>query len=603
MELTLNVRKVVDITPTVEVEYKETSTDKSLTLGVEKEGANITPSEQVINEEFALDFGYIFRGLTAYEQAVRGGFEGTEEEFEAYVGGIGRLSEEAKNATNEAKTATDNANKATTKANASASRATLAANDANDATDRVEEKITLAHEAISEAIAVTNEARDAIEEFEGRYDDFVLKEKGKGLSTNDYTNSDKAEVAKVATKVGYAEYDNNRKAIVYYVDKDKSSEITAINIADFVKEVELSVAVTYAELKSLRDAKQLVPGMKYRITDYVTTTTQTNTQSAGHQFDIIVTALDTDTLSEEASAIHHEGDTYFASSDLAAWKVWYSLDADTKYSWVTGTNHKGVIYRLVDEYRNDCLWDFKNIQFKNNNVWYYTFGTSDSSLSGSSYDNVIYVTNSSKLPIIIFKGATYLNRFHFPLAETAVFGNVCAANTITDTTEMSSISISGQMYYCSIMGVKDSLNLDGRMSGVLIAGSTGNLNLKGSLFYGEIHGGGKLFVEDMNGNSKPLRGFRVYFGSYSSGIKPSIVLVNNNTTSSASLDSNLVVDAANYNGTIDISPYVAEYSPVRVLNIAKDSTGEIKIWCEADSEEWTFTLTDGSTITKNIVVR
>ena len=66
-------------------------------------------------------------------------------------------------------------------------------------------------------------------------------------------------------------------------------------------------SVTYAELKALRDNGQLVAGRQYRITDYVTTTTQENTRSAGHPFDIIVTADSESVLNENARAIQHEG--------------------------------------------------------------------------------------------------------------------------------------------------------------------------------------------------------------------------------------------------------------------------------------------------------
>ena len=79
-----------------------------------------------------------------------------------------------------------------------------------------------------------------------------------------------------------------------------------------------AVKVTYAELKSLSDAGKLVPGTQYRITDYTCTTTQNGTQSAGHVFDIIVTADSESTLNEVARAIQHEGDTYFADCDLNA---------------------------------------------------------------------------------------------------------------------------------------------------------------------------------------------------------------------------------------------------------------------------------------------
>ena len=123
--------------------------------------------------------------------------------------------------------------------------------------------------------------------------------------------------------------------------------------------------ITWSELKALRDASGLTEGVNYRITDYACTTTQADTQSAGHQFDIIVVADDNHTLNENARAALHDGDTYFSSCKLSAWKLKYSLDNDTKrYSWADSTNGKGVIYHMVDEWNNDCPYDFKNIQFK-----------------------------------------------------------------------------------------------------------------------------------------------------------------------------------------------------------------------------------------------
>lgn len=92
--------------------------------------------------------------------------------------------------------------------------------------------------------------------------------------------------------------------------------------------------ILWADLVALRDAGELIPGQQYRITDYMTTTTQANTQSAGHQFDIIVTADDVDKLNENARACLHEGDTYFANSKLEAWKLKYCLDNDTsRFAW------------------------------------------------------------------------------------------------------------------------------------------------------------------------------------------------------------------------------------------------------------------------------
>ena len=117
------------------------------------------------------------------------------------------------------------------------------------------------------------------------------------------------------------------------------------------------INVTYEQLKTLVANGQLTPGRDYRIIDYVTTTSQENTKSAGHQFDIIVTALDENTLSEEAKAIQHDGDDYFANSNLSAWKIWYSLDNDTyKFAWA-GNSRVDKTYTKL-EYTNECEYAF-----------------------------------------------------------------------------------------------------------------------------------------------------------------------------------------------------------------------------------------------------
>ena len=126
-----------------------------------------------------------------------------------------------------------------------------------------------------------------------------------------------------------------------------------------------AVQITYTELKSLRDAGKLVAGTQYRITDYTCTTSQANTRSAGHQFDIIVTADSKNKLNENARAIQHVDDTYFANSKLESWELKYCLDNDTaRFAWADTVNGKGVIYWMKDEYDNECPYDFKNIQFK-----------------------------------------------------------------------------------------------------------------------------------------------------------------------------------------------------------------------------------------------
>lgn len=124
------------------------------------------------------------------------------------------------------------------------------------------------------------------------------------------------------------------------------------------------VAISYSDLKALKEASGLAVGKKYRIIDYVTTTTQADTISAGHQFDVVVTAISSDKLSEDAQAILHDGDTYFENNTLSLWKLKYDIENDiTKFAWADESG-KGVIYEMTDEFNNTLPYDFKNIQFK-----------------------------------------------------------------------------------------------------------------------------------------------------------------------------------------------------------------------------------------------
>lgn len=122
---------------------------------------------------------------------------------------------------------------------------------------------------------------------------------------------------------------------------------------------------TYSELKRLRDESKLVGGMQYRITDYDCVVDETiyGIKSAHHPFDIIVTADDESHLNIKARAVMHEGDTYFANSNLEQWEIWYCLDEPLNYVNVNDPEFRGVITRMIDEFNNDVSYDFKNIQF------------------------------------------------------------------------------------------------------------------------------------------------------------------------------------------------------------------------------------------------
>ena len=150
--------------------------------------------------------------------------------------------------------------------------------------------------------------------------------------------------------------------------KNSNDEVVPFSSDEtLLKKVKPLSETTWLELKALRDASGLTPGMRYRITDYVTKTAQDDTQSANHQFDVIVTADNEYTLNENARACLHSGDTYFstAGAKLESWELKYCIDNDTnRFYWADSTNGKGVIYWMKDEWNNECPYDFKNIQFK-----------------------------------------------------------------------------------------------------------------------------------------------------------------------------------------------------------------------------------------------
>ena len=163
--------------------------------------------------------------------------------------------------------------------------------------------------------------------------------------------------------------------------------------------------ITYEELKELVVSYGLVPGSKYRITDFVSIYTEGEiylNKSAGHQFDIIVTAKTNSELYSQASAALHEGDDYFSNCDLSKWELKYNINSKNEIG-------KGEIYYMKDEFDNEANYDFKNCLFKIKNtnskflgdtteIYAYTFSLlsadfnniKDFSLTGQAKNNSVY---------------------------------------------------------------------------------------------------------------------------------------------------------------------------------------------------------------------
>ena len=169
------------------------------------------------------------------------------------------------------------------------------------------------------------------------------------------------------------------------------------------------ITISHVDLLDLLDNNELIIGQKYRINDYVTTTSQIDTKSLGKPFDIIVTAISTNTLSECATAVQSDRDGgYFDNNKLESWEIKYCVTNDTsRFAWAGASDGKGVIYYMKDEFNNEAWYDFKNIQFLRTAQWFkdnpnfyvkftedkyfFTFSVVDG--NGNITDDTLYSTN------------------------------------------------------------------------------------------------------------------------------------------------------------------------------------------------------------------
>ena len=607
----------------------------------------------------------------------------------------------------------------------------------------------------------------------------------------------------------------------YIVDVEVEGEsvsVTPPSITPSGGDVAVMFATTHSELLAMRDEGKLVPGRFYRITDYLTTTKQSNTRSAGHPFDIIVQALDSHTLSEDARAIQHDGDTYFAKSNLKAWSLKYALDGDTsRFAWaqtparpqswscawgvleskenndassnyeqatidgkskylyrpaeptshlqgkqfyrdivissitswkdliyeadsapsrsedyydypseirvktasgkqvalliqeydnyyydennseynitfgssyqeVDGVYHltpesgveewweygiggsidetereyyngavdslyyafdsilpkssktvtevtdkvhiyksggtidtityqsyipeedggKGVIYQLIDEFGNDCSYDFKNIQFNDNNVYYYTFSSpgNDASLSGAVRDNIL-MPYSGSLLTTIFKGAAIGNKIQRINGSKAfVFEKSATYNDIRATTDTAKISAKGN-FDANVLLIRSELTTNGAFSNNYVQYLSSITTINGDFYANQLdtlnrnnatltincgriqqctmYGCGTLSIANTNGATTGTMGYStINLGMNGSNVK----LLWNTTASLNNRIEGLNIKAYNW-GTSEVAVDITNH-PVNAtypLTIAKDKSGNVKMWCEADLVE------------------
>lgn len=148
--------------------------------------------------------------------------------------------------------------------------------------------------------------------------------------------------------------------------------------------------VTYDYLKQLKIRGLLIPGQKYRMIDYKFTTTQDETSSANHPFDLIFEAVSNNAFNTVVTALPKDGDDYFRHCDLSQWVIHYDFDNNQDlYYWADPVNGKGVITYMKDDRGNECYYDFKNALFKR--YWVTEFDETIYTREGVNNEN--YNTN------------------------------------------------------------------------------------------------------------------------------------------------------------------------------------------------------------------
>lgn len=161
-------------------------------------------------------------------------------------------------------------------------------------------------------------------------------------------------------------YDNSLKKFQSDINKNVNELNTKIH------------KITYAELLRKTEDAELIPGDWYQITDYKSYFVSDaglfeNDGVIAHQFDVLVFAISNNALSENAKATVHNDDYTYYGDGIHSWILKYYLYNDkTRFGWAA-SDGKGVIYRMIDEYGNDCGYDFKTLVFIKDDERHYTF--------------------------------------------------------------------------------------------------------------------------------------------------------------------------------------------------------------------------------------
>lgn len=176
-------------------------------------------------------------------------------------------------------------------------------------------------------------------------------------------------------------------------------------VASFVEK--LMTPITYAELKALRDSNSLVEGMFYRITDYVCTTTQEDTRAVDNKFDIIVQALSTNTLSENASADYHYDEGENEEGGGGGGSVEPPIFIPEVLADEEGSLVDGAVTKYFDIYEDTVDGEDGTINYKTTDMFYaYDYLTNSAGV-------LVPVLYKSDIDIYPDEGVDYQDVFYY----------------------------------------------------------------------------------------------------------------------------------------------------------------------------------------------
>lgn len=209
------------------------------------------------------------------------------------------------------------------------------------------------------------------------------------------------------------------------------------------------IYVNYETLCNLKDIGKLITGKTYCLTDYYvgkgTAVTYKECQLNGDnetKFDILITAISPNILSEHCKAITYDNKEY---------EIWYCLKYETERFEYPDIFERGIIYRMIDDNDNDLPYDFKSISINNhklenkahhikicsnNNSEKYSMNFCDIegvcyNIQIGSYCYLTHIINSSN----IILGNYCQNNYIFN-SNDITFGNNCVDNTISSTKQL-----------------------------------------------------------------------------------------------------------------------------------------------------------------------